>query len=184
MRYARPLGIVLGFALLIFVGAGIYRAGIDLPPTPTVQPVVVEHGLAQGRRITGPSWRFDYDKVQTSPDGSLSDIEGVHHGILYRKGKPYLRMTAQHLSVNTVTNDFSATGAIHLETVDRVHPRELDTTAAVWTNASQVLTLARPVTIDDEGAKVVVANVTIDFRTGKSRAGPMEGTMRLKDIAP
>lgn len=182
MRYVRPLGIVVGFALLVFVGVGIYRAGLDLPPAPTVQPVVVEHGLAQGRRLSGPSWRFDYDKVQTSPDGSMSDIQGVHDGILFRKGKPYLRLTAQHLSVNTVTNDFSASGPIHLETVDRVHPRELDTDAAVWTNASQVLTLARPVTIDDEGAKVVVSNVTIDFRSGKSRAGPIAGTMTLKHI--
>jgi hypothetical protein len=182
VRVLSALGIVAGFALLVFVGVGIYRAGLDLPPAPVAQPVVIEHGLAQGRRITGPSWRFDYDTVQTSPDGSLSDINGVHDGILYRKGKPFMAMTAARLSVNTITDDFSASGPVHLRTLDPDHPRTLDTDAAVWTNASQTLTLSHPVQIDDEGAKAVVTNVTIDFKTGKSHAGSIRGAINLEHI--
>jgi hypothetical protein len=179
VKFLRTLGILAGFALLIVVGVGVYRAGLDLPPAPGARPVVIEHGLAQGRRITGPSWAFDYDTVQTSPDGSLSEVNGVHDGVLYRKGKPYIKLTAKQMSVNTVTNDFSAAGPIHLLIVDPVHHRTLDTDAAIWTNASQTLTLSHPVTVDDDGVKMVVKNVTIDFAKGTSRAGPMNGSIDL-----
>lgn len=179
MRIVRALAIAAGFALLVFVAIGIYRAGLDLPPAPVAAPVVIEHGIAQGRRITGPSWTFDYDTVQTSADGSLSDITGVHNGVLYRHGKPYIRMTAAHLSVNTSTYDFSATGPIHLHIVDPAHRRTLDTDAAVWTNATETLALPHAVTIDDDGAKMLVKGVTIDFTHGTSRAGPMKGTLDL-----
>jgi hypothetical protein len=182
VRVLRTLSILAGFALLIIVAVGVYRAGLDLPPAPVAQPVVIEHGLAQGRRITGPSWRFDYETVQTSPDGSLSDINGVHDGVLYRKGKPFIAMTAAHLSVNTITDDFSASGPVHLQTLDPQHRRTLDTDAAVWTNASQTLTLSHPVAIDDEGTKATVKNVTIDFRTGQSHAGGLSGSITLEHI--
>jgi hypothetical protein len=182
MRLVRILAILAGLGLLVFVGVGIYRAGLELPVAPSAQPVVIEHGLAQGRRMTGPSWRFDYDTVQTSPDGSLSEITGVRNGILYRKGKPFITLRAAHLSLNTVTNDFSASGPIHLRILDPKHHRTLDTDAAIWTNASQTLTLSHPVTIRDDGAKIVVKNVTIDFAKGTSRAGPIEGSIDLTHI--
>ncbi len=182
MRLFRMLGIVVGLGLLLAVAIGVYRAGLDMPPAPGAKPVLIEHGLAQGRRITGPSWTFDYDTVQTTPDGSLSEVNGVHDGILFRKGKPFVKLSAQHLAVNTVTNDFSANGPIHLLILDPKHHRTLDTDAAIWTNVSQTLTLSHPVTIDDDGAKVVVKSVTIDFQKGTSRAGPMDGSIDLGHI--
>jgi hypothetical protein len=109
-------------------------------------------------------------------------ISGVHNGVLLRKGKPFVKMTAAHLSVNTVTDDFSANGPIHLVIVDPKHHRTLDTDAAIWTNASQILTLSNPVTVDDDGAKMVVKNVTIDFHNGTSKAGPMQGNIDLNHV--
>jgi hypothetical protein len=182
MIFWRPFGIVIGFALVIAVGVGVYRAGLDLPPAPGAKPLVIEHGLAQGRRMTGPSWTFDYDTVQTTPDGSLSEVHGIHNGILYRKGKPFVKLSAAVLSVNTVTYDFSANGPIHLTIVDPAHHRTLDTDFAIWTNSSQTLTLSHPVHIDDDGAKVVVKNVTINFLKGTSKAGPIQGSIDLGHI--
>lgn len=178
----RSLGIVIGFALLVVVGIGVYRAGLDLPPAPGARPLVIEHGLAQGRRMSGPSWTFDYDTVQTTPDGSLSEVHGVHNGVLYRKGKPFIKLSAALLSVNTVTNDFSASGPIHLSIVDPDHHRTLETDAAIWTNGTQTLTLSHPVKVDDDGAKMLVKNVTINFVKGTSKAGPIEGSIDLGHI--
>lgn len=173
--------IACGLAFVAWVGWGIQHAGIDVPPLPVAQPVTLTHGLASGRRMKGPSWSFDYQTVQTSPDGSFADIDDVRHGILYRAGKPFLGVTATHVSVNTVTNDFTATGAIHIWSLDPAHRRTLDTDHAVWTNASEKLLLDHPVTLDDDGASVVVKTVSINFRTGVSRAGPVQGSFNVRE---
>lgn len=178
---------ILRFALIAaiagtagYIAYGVYTADRDLPLPPTQsRDVGLQHGTAQGRRVNGPSWSFDYDQVSTNEDGSISQITGVHDGILYRKGKPYAHMTAERVTVNGATNDFSAFGAIHIVVTGGPHPRTLDTQMAIWTDANKTLQLNQPVHVDDGGAKMLVQNLTIDFKTGNSKAGPMKGEVRL-----
>ena len=46
------------------------------------------------------SWTFDYTKAHLSPDGLTGSVDGVRDGVIFRKGKPYLRISAQHIQVD------------------------------------------------------------------------------------
>ena len=125
-----PLRAAVALAVIglgIFVGIGVYQAGLETPAVPMLPPTQLDKGVAEGRRITGQSWSFDYDSVRMTPDGAIADIDGVHDGNIYRYGKPFLRMTAKHITVNTQTNDFNATGPIRIEQITKAHRRTFKT---------------------------------------------------------
>lgn len=171
---------VLGIAA--YVGIGIYLAGRNELPSPPANPAVVFHqGVANGRRIQFPSWSADYDRIVTNADQTVLNVDGVHDGIIYRKGKPYLRVRAAHFTVNTVTHDFSAIGPIDAQTIGSKPQRSFQTTSAVWSDAAQQLTMAQPVRIDTGAeAPLKVGSLTLNVRTGEVTVHKIAGPIRLK----
>ncbi len=133
-------------ASVLFAGwvvVQVYLAGKEeVPPPQTAAPVTFGRGSARGERVNGHSWSIDYDKVSTSPDETFVTAEGVRDGIIYKAGKPYLRIRAQHMTVNMVTHDFVATGPVHIESVGHKNFHAFDTTSAVWTEATQRLAIS------------------------------------------
>src|SRR5271166_823273 len=96
-----------GGALVIWLVVGVILAGIGTPPLPPDQTgITLNGGSVKGNRITTKSWSFDYKNAQLSPDGTTGTVEGVRDGIVYKNGKPHLKITAQRISVDTMSLNF------------------------------------------------------------------------------
>jgi hypothetical protein len=154
--------------LTIWVGYEVYEAGgSDVPPPGNNAPQIISKGQVTGF-IKTKSWTFDYDKVVANGDESIMDLSGIHNGVFFRKGKPYLRLRAQHVTVYMLTKNFIATGPFHIETVDQPRTRALDTTAASWDDGTKILVLANKTTVTTSGGDppLVAGKITINVRTG------------------
>ena len=169
-------------ASVLFAGwvvVQVYIAGKEeVPPPQTAAPVTFGRGSARGERVNGHSWSIDYDKVSTSPDETFVTAEGVRDGIIYKAGKPYLRIRAQHMTVNMVTHDFVATGPVHIESVGHKNFHAFDTTSAVWTEATQRLDLSKPIVVTSPGTSLHVQQLSLDIRTGALHVGDAHGSFR------
>lgn len=172
----RAVVIAVLAAFAVWVGIGIYRAGGDVPPVARNPETRLSHGHAEGRRIDGkPSWSLDYDRLVASADTTIATLENVRHGVLYRRGKPYMEITAKHVVINTLSNDFIATGPLVLVQNDRQHKRRLTSDAADYSGVLQTLTLKHPSDITSDGTRMKVATATVNFRSGDIALGPLIG---------
>lgn len=176
-KWFKPAAWTTGLVVTIGLGIGVYQAGLDTPPPPTLQPTTLQHGKAEGNRLDGRSWSLDYDRVKMSTDQVLAELDGVHDGKLYRKGKPPVHLQAKHASVNTATNDFTLTGPIRITANDGGKSRTFTSDAAVYSAFAQTLTLAHPSTFSQDSATIHVDHVTWNIKTGETKLGRIRGTM-------
>jgi hypothetical protein len=179
---AKRLAWLAGGVLLAYLGYGVYQAGtLEAPPPPSNPQIVFRGGSASGQRIRTRSWSAAYDRIVSNADQTVLDLENVHDGLIYRKGKPYLRVRAAHMTVNTVSRDFNVTGPMHVETVVASPPRSFDTTAASWSDAAQKLALTQTVTIRTGAATPLsVGSLTFDVKTGQLTIANVAGGVRLR----
>ena len=178
------LALAAGALLLGYVGAGIYLAGLDTPAAPPTNDnsVVFKPGEAIGERVGCRSWIADYDHIVTSADQTVVDVDNVRHGLIYKQCKPYLAVTAKHMTINTLTHDFSVSGDIHIETAapDLLH-KTFETDAATWSDQSQRLVLPHKSTIESGmDLPLTVGNVTLDVRSGQLELNKVAGAVRIK----
>jgi lipopolysaccharide export system protein LptC len=168
-------------ALVVLIGLGwvVYQtihAGDGIPPPPAQTQTRLLGGTANDKRIDGKSWSLDYDTATLSPDGSLATIEHVHDGVILRNGKPYMHMTARHVSANLVSNTFDVTGPVAFKEIGGQH-RTLDTVGARYSGADHVLHLDNPTTIRDGSVTLHVTKATMNFLTGDTKLGKIEASM-------
>ena len=171
-----------GVALVAYVGYGIYAAGLqERPPPPSSTSISFMKGTAAGHRVVSRSWSADYERIESNADQTVLELEGVRHGVIYKKGKPYLNVVAKHVSVNTVSRDFSATGPLHVETIGASPHRSFDTTSAVWDDGLQRLTLASHIIINTGGeAPLSVGSMIFNVKTGQIEIDAVNGPIRFK----
>ncbi len=169
-------------AALAYVTYGIYRAGIgELPPPPSSPQIVFHNGTVNGQRITTRSWSADYDRIVSNGDQTMLELDGVRNGTIYKAGKPYLHVRAAHMSVNTISRDFTVTGPMHVETTGSNPPRSFDTTSAVWNDAAERLTLAQHITMRTGArAPLSIGSLTFDVKTGNLELHQVDGPIRFK----
>src|SRR5215472_13570511 len=99
-RLWRRIAIIVGALLVVWVVVEVVIAGNGpTPPLPTSVSMNLKGGHVVTNRITTKSWTFDYDHAQLSPDGLTGSVDGVRNGVVYRKGKPYLKISAQHVQL-------------------------------------------------------------------------------------
>ncbi len=167
-------------AALAFIGIGIYRAGFDEIPPPSKDAQLVFHGgKVYGRRITTRSWSADYDRIVSNGDQTILNVDGVRHGLIYKKGRPYLRVRAQHMTVNTLSHDFVVSGFMEAQTIGRRPERSFETTSAQWTDSAQLLTLDHRVVIRTNGqAPLSFASARFNVRTGDLDVRAIAGSLR------
>jgi hypothetical protein len=177
----RAVAVVAGVVLAVWFVVGFVLAGREAaPPPPGSQPLTLHGGRVVGNRVSTRSWTFDYQKAQMSPDGTFATIDGVRHGVLYKKGKPYLSIAAQHVSINTQTFDFTATGDVHIEQLnakDGVN-RSFDTDLVQWSNATKILSLPHPSLFKTGDQILKVASITVNFNTNDIHMGKIEGAVQ------
>ena len=178
----RSLLYVAGLVVVAYLIAGVYLAGKNEIPAPQGDggPVVFDAGHAQGRRIDARSWSVDYDKLVANSDQTILNLDGIHNGVIYKKGKPYLHVQASHMTVNTVTRDFTVSGQLHVESASDEPQRSFDTTLAMWNDGSQTLTLPAKTTIESgAGAPLSIDAMTFNVRTGKLELHKVSGAVRI-----
>jgi hypothetical protein len=148
---------------------------------PSNGPVLFKTGTALGQRLNGRSWTADYDRIETSTDQTTLDLYGVKHGVIYKDGKPYLRVRAERMTVNTVTRDFNATGKLHVETVGRKPTRTFDTESANWSDSVQILTLPDRAKFGTGAAlPLLVGSAEFNVKTGDLELHQVAGAVRFK----
>lgn len=172
----------LGIAFVVFLAVGIYRAGLgDVAPPPASSSIVFKKGYADGHRLRFKSWSADYDKIVSNGDQTILELDGIHDGVIYKKGKPYLHVRATHMSVNTLTRDFTARGPFHVESVAATPQRAFDTDDATWNDASQTLSFARPIVIHSGADDPLrVGSLILNVKSGNLALRDVAGPVRLK----
>ena len=175
----KRIGWIAGIIFAVWMVIGIMLAGRDVPPPPGAQPITLKGGRVTGNRVSTRSWTFDYTKAQMSPDGILATLDGVKNGILYKKGKQYLSIAAEHVSVNTQTFDFTATGDVHIEAL---HPsdgisKSFDSDLVQWVNATKILELPHPSLLRTGGQTLKVATISVDFNKDEIHLGKISGSV-------
>jgi hypothetical protein len=177
----RRLVWIAGAGLLVWLIVGVILAGKDTPEIPpTSQAIDLKGGHITGNRITTKSWSFDYQHAQLSPDGTTGTVDGVRNGIVFKKGKPYLRISAEHISINTQSLDFTAIGKVHVERVDDPEKRSFDTDLVVWTNNAKIVRLDHPSYVHTKDNTLRLESVTINFDTDQIHFGQIGGKFELK----
>lgn len=185
MRYRRInwklVAIIGGSAITLFFVGGIILAGIDTPALPpAAQPIELKGGHVAGNRVSTKSWSLDYTDAHMSPDGTSGTIDGVRNGVVYKNGKPYLKISAEHVSFNTASLDFTAIGHVHVERDRPGDNRSFDTDLVVWTNGAKLLKLQHPSYVRSGNHVLKIENVTVNFVTNEISVGRIGGTVELK----
>jgi hypothetical protein len=171
---------IAGVAFVAYVAYGIYAAGFDeRPPPPPATSLTFRVGHVTGHRIATRSWSANFDRIVSNADQTLLDLDNVRDGIIYKKGKPYLHVRAAHMTVNTISRDFTARGPVHVETVDAKPERSFDTTSAAWQDAIGRLTMAQRIVIHRGAeAPLVVGSLTFDVKSGEIEVHDIDGPLK------
>jgi len=177
----RRILIAAGIALLLIFAIGIYWAGLNEQPSPASSTdVTFHHGVATGHRIEAPSWTAKYERILSNQDQSVLQLYNVYDATIFKKGRPYLHVRAAEMTVNTLTRDFTATGPLHVETLPPAKPRSFDTSAAVWSDADQLLTLPRHTLIyTAAAAPLSVGSLTFNVKSGAMEVRQMRGDVKF-----
>ncbi len=174
----RTFALIAGAAALIWLIVGVVLAGREPGgPSPGTQPLTLHGGRVTGNRMSTKSWMFEYRKAEMSADGTLASVDGVRQGVLYKNGAPYLGVTAEHVSVNTQTFDFTALGDVHVTQLqdDGGARRSFDTDFIQWVNATKLLSLPHPSIVHSGDETLRVGTVTVNFNTGEIHFGGITG---------
>ena len=170
------LGILAGVLFLIYVVTEIVLAGRGTPPLPPGQiPIDLRGGHVLNNHISTKSWSFDYDHARLSPDGMNGSVDGVRNGIVFRKGKPYLRISAQHIRLNIESLDFTAVGKVHIERINDPENRAFDTDLVTWTNDAKILRMDHPSYVHSGGQTLRIDHITVNFDDNTIHLGKLSG---------
>jgi hypothetical protein len=173
----RAVAIVAGVVFVLVMFYETFLTYPDAPPPMTQAPILFKGGHVVNHHVNTKSWSLDYDSAQMTQDQSSGTIDGIHNGIIFRKGKPYLKISAQQASVNTLTLDFTATGLVHVEELGAKEPVSFDTDLIVWSNALHDLTMSHPSYFHTGDQTLKVEDVTVNLETKKYHIGKIDGSV-------
>ncbi len=174
--------IAAGCAFLAYVIVEIVLAGRGPSPTPPANaPIVLRGGEVRGgsHTVATHSWSLSYDRGEFSSDGITGTLDGVHDGIVYRKGKPYIAIDARHVALNTQTLDFTAIGRVHIRMLKDPYRRSFDTDYVTWTNDAKLLSMEHPSFLHVGGQTLRIRTITIDFDKNEVRLGALDGSVGI-----
>lgn len=179
-RLWRRIAIWAGVVFGIYVVIEVVLAGRGTPPIPPGQtPIDLIGGHVLNNHIATKSWSFDYEHAHLSPDGLSGTVEGVRNGIVFRKGKPYLRIAAKQVRVNIETLDFTAIGKVHVERINDPEKRSFDTDLVTWNNDGKLLRMAHPSYIRSGDQTLIVSSITVNFDDNTIHLGKINGGVEV-----
>ena len=102
-------------------------------------------------------------------------VDGVRNGIVFRKGKPYLRISAKHVQLNVQTLDFTAIGKVHIERINDPEHRAFDTDLVTWTNDAKLLRMTHPSYVRSGSQVLRIDGITVNFDDNTIHLGKVNG---------
>ena len=123
------------------------------PPSSTSITFKERHGFGPSHRVALVVGQTTIN-IESNSDQTVLELDNVRHGIIYKHGKPYLRVRANHMSVNTESRATSASPGhrLHVETIGASPHRSFDTTVGRrGTTHCNDLSLAKHVTVNTAG---------------------------------
>jgi hypothetical protein len=176
----RRVGIAAAVMFGVYVVVEIILAGGGVPPLPPNRmPISLRSGHVLNNHIATKSWSFDYDRAHLSPDGMTGSVDGVRNGIVFRKGKPYLRISAQHIQLDIASLDFTAIGKVHVERIGDPQHRAFDTDLVTWTNDAKLLRMQHPSYVHFGGQTLRIDGITVDFDADTIHFGKLSGNVDI-----
>ena len=172
---------IVAGALAVYLVVGIILAGFGTPPLPPEQSgITLKGGRVQGNRVTTKSWSFDYRSAQLSPDGTNGTVEGVRNGIIFKAGKPYLKITAERITIDTLSLDFTAIGKVTVAMLGDPLKRSFDTDLVQWTNGAKLLLMPHPAYLHSGDQTLQLHDVKIDFGKDEVYLGSVQGSTQVR----
>jgi len=172
----KRLALAAGLLLGVYVVVEIILAGGGAPPLPPSQaPIDLRGGHVLNNHITTKSWSFDYDHARLSPDGMSGSIDGVRNGIVFRKGKPYLRISAKRIVLDIQSLDFTAIGKVHIERINDPEHRAFDTDLVTWTNDAKILRMSHPSFVHSGDQTLRIDGISVNFDDDTIHLGKVSG---------
>lgn len=133
----------------------------------TAQPSVVAEGAQRivvrdtaGRK----AWEFAARRIVVSPDKVYCTATDVSRAVVYRDGRPFLKLKAQQVRLNQQTRDLEATGTVDASGPDGLTVR---TQHATWAHETQRLTCPGDVRATLRGMTITTKAALYDVRAGK-----------------
>jgi hypothetical protein len=170
-----------GIAAAALLTYAVWDAGRNERPPPQANADITMNACKlYGERIKFRSWSATCERAKANNDQSILDIYGVRDGLIYKDKQPVYAVRAEHLSVNTISHDFSATGPVHIASLAKKTKETFDTDQATWNDSSQRLTLPRTTTIHSgASAPLVVGSLIIDVHTGEVDVTDVKGSIKF-----
>jgi hypothetical protein len=143
----------------------------DLTNPSTQQQIQMHQIIGQGERGTQLGWRFLADSSELSTDGEFTTYHGVRRGTYYLKGKPAYELTADQVTLDMRSDNYTATGTVHVWSVRPQDLSDLRTETVLWNNPLQTLTCPTKVKVRYKGYDFVTSRLQANFANGMSSLG-------------
>ena len=177
----RIVGYLAAGAFVLWIVIEVILAGIGTPELPPGHSgITLSAGDVSGHRISTKSWSFDYRSAQLSADGSVGTIEGVRNGVVFKKGKPYLKIAAERISIDTNSLNFTAIGKVTASMIGDPLKRSFDTDLVQWTNATKILDMQHPSYLQSGDHTLKFSSISIDFGKNEVHFGSVGGTVEVR----
>ena len=135
--------------------------------------VIGEHGPKLG-------WSFTADSSETSVDGGFTTYHNVRDGTYYEHGKPAYHISARLVNLDTRTQNYSASGGVHIWAVTGEQPRDIRAEDLTWSQPMQTLSCPNKVTVTYRASTYSGNDMFINFRDGSVHMGKSTVTYRKK----
>ena len=173
---AKRPALVVWVVSLAFFGTIIYFLASallspDAPPS-FGQPQIEMHNVeGQGQRGNQIGWKFVADSADTSTDGAVTTYHHIKEGTYFLKGKPAYKLTADTVTLDMRTQNYSAAGNVHVWSVRARDLSDLRTDNLLWNNPLQTLTCPARVNVKYKGYDLVTAHLQANLLNGTSSLG-------------
>ncbi len=143
----------------------------DAPPSFGQPQITMNKVEAQGQRAGQLGWKFAAESSDTSTDGMVTTYHHVREGVYYIKGKPAYKLTADDVTLDMRTQNYTGSGNVHIWSVRPREISDLRTDNVMWNNPLQMLTCPSDVHIKYKGYDMVSSHLQVNLANGSSTLG-------------
>jgi hypothetical protein len=169
--------LALGGYLYLFITA-ILAPG--MPPIIGNNSVIMKSLRVVGQHGKRLGWSFTADSSDTSLDGAYTTYHNVRDGTYYEKGKPAYHISAKTITLDTRSQNYTASGAVHIWAVTGIQPREIKAEGLTWNQTLQTLSSTGDMTLHYEGSSYNGSDLLVNFRDGTVHTGSSKVTYSKK----
>jgi LPS export ABC transporter protein LptC len=168
---------VVGGYLYLFISAILAP---PLPPITNADTVIMRALRVVGEHGAKLGWSFTADSSETAVDGGFTTYHNVHDGTYFEHGKPAYHISAKQIVLDTRSQNYSATGSVHIWAVTGAQPRDIRSESMMWNQPLQTLSCPEQVTVHYTGSQFTGTDVYINFRDGSIHTGQSAMTYHKK----